>query len=73
VRNHIWRCERTTIQCVINHSRYCGDDPVSITDGRTRPKERKLETDMWGFLNSPVGWTTIILILSSLGIFREFF
>ena len=28
-------------------------------------------TDMWGFLNSPVAWTLIILILSGLGIFRE--
>jgi len=26
---------------------------------------------MWAFLNSPVTWTLIILILSGLGIFRE--
>ena len=31
----------------------------------------ELGTTMWAFLNSPVTWTLIILILSGLGIFRE--
>ena len=46
---------------------------MTIEDGRTRPRDYELGTNMWGFLNSPVGWTLIILILSSLGIFRELF
>ena len=35
------------------------------------PADRR--PDMRGFLSSPIVWTTIILILSSLGIFRELF
>ena len=46
---------------------------MSIEDGRTRPEDYELGTGMWAFLNSPVGWTLIILILSSLGLFRELF
>ena len=51
------------------------DDPASIADGWGQPWDRcnELGTDMWGLLNNPVAWTLIILILSSLGIFRELF
>lgn len=43
--------------------------------GWTQPKDRPgvLGTDMWGLLSSPVAWTVIVLILSSLGIYRELF
>jgi hypothetical protein len=46
---------------------------LSIEDGRTRPKDDEPGSVMLAFLNSPVGWTLIVLILSSLGIFRELF
>jgi hypothetical protein len=46
---------------------------VSIGDDQARPKDDELGNVMLGFLNSPIGWTLIILILSSLGIFRELF
>jgi hypothetical protein len=46
---------------------------LSIEDGRTRPQDHEPGNVMLGFLKSPVGWTLIILILSSLGIFRELF
>jgi hypothetical protein len=39
--------------------------------GAAADRCNELGTIMWGFLNSPVTWTLIILILSGLGIFRE--
>lgn len=57
----------------------CVADIFKKREGRSRPLGQKrivrneLGTDMWGFLYSPVAWTLIILILSSLGIYRELF
>lgn len=46
---------------------------MSIGNDQTRPNDDEAGNAMLGFLNSPVGWTLIILILSSLGIYRELF
>ena len=59
------------IQCVANMlKKYATILPVG-TAGAAGDRCNELGTTMLAFLNSPVTWTLIILILSGLGIFRE--
>ena len=46
---------------------------MSVGDDQLRPNDHESGNMIVEFLSSPVGWTLIVLILSSLGIFRELF
>ena len=44
---------------------------MSVGDDQLRPNDPEPGNMIVEFLGSPIGWTLIVLILSSLGIFRE--
>jgi hypothetical protein len=74
VRPHQAR-QRAVILCVAEILKDNWESILSMWSGWTQPKDRPgvPGTDMWGLLSCPVAWTVIVLILSSLGIYRELF
>jgi len=65
------RCINCGPAAVSNHSIARGTCGCGIQVRRPLRKIMRIEVRRW--LNSPVAWTLIVLILSSLGIFREVF